>query len=121
MWLTLTCLRVLMPCGAIAERGVDCFDVQVIGDFPEAEARVFLEKPWGASISDTDWAQVFGVRVHACVKGPAPALLPIRFLSGMEGAAATASPHVQLCGGKAGRLCTAVKHFRTFKGWTGGG
>ncbi len=87
MWLPLTCVRVLMPCGAIAELGVDFFEVQVVGDFPEAEARLFLEKTLGASISDADWAEIFGVRVHACVKGPVPALLPIRFLSGMEGAA----------------------------------
>lgn len=121
MWPPLTCVRVLMPCGAIAELGVDFFEVQVVGDFPEAEARLFLEKTLGASISDADWAEIFGVRVHACVRGPVPALLPIRFLSGMEGAAIPASPHVQVCGGNAGRLCTAVKHFRTFKSWTGGG
>ena len=60
------------PCGAIAGLGVDFFDVQVIGDFPAAEARLFLERTMGARISDAEWAEIFGGSVHACVKRSVP-------------------------------------------------
>ena len=40
----------------------------MIGDFPEAEARLYLEQMLGASITGAEWAQVFEVCVHACIR-----------------------------------------------------
>ncbi len=54
--------------GATAELGSESFEPQVIGDFPEAEARLYLEQTLGASITDAKWAEVFEVCVHACIK-----------------------------------------------------
>ena len=54
-------------------------------------------------------------------KGLFPSLLPIRFLSETKGAAALALTHVQVCGGNAGRLRSAVQHFLPLKDWTRGG
>ena len=54
--------------GATAELGDPFFEAQVIGDFPEAEARLYLEQTLGASITDANWAEIFEVCVHACMK-----------------------------------------------------
>ena len=75
-WLTPTLLRTLML-GATAELDGPFFETQVVGDFPEPEARLYLEHTLGASITDAEWAEIFEVRVHACVQGSSPALLPV--------------------------------------------
>ena len=41
----------------------------MIGDFPKAEARLYLEHNMGASITDAEWAKVFDVRIDACTNG----------------------------------------------------
>ena len=121
-WVTLTCLRMLIPCGAIAGLGVDFFEVQVIGDFPEAEARLFLEQVMGATITEAEWAEIFGVSFHACVRRPVPLLCCLSgHLKRDEGGCHLALSHVQVCGGNAGRLRSAVQHFSTLKDWTRGG
>lgn len=50
---------------APAELGSKVFKTQVIGDFPEAEARLYLEQNMGASTTDAEWAHIFEVRLHA--------------------------------------------------------
>ena len=40
----------------------------MIEDFPQAEARLYLEHNMGASITDAEWAEIFEVRVQACTK-----------------------------------------------------
>eukprot|EP00891_Asterochloris_glomerata_P004997 jgi/Astpho2/4997/Aster-05935 len=37
------------------------FETQVVGDFPEPEARLFLEHVLGASVTDAEWAEIFEV------------------------------------------------------------
>ena len=50
--------------GATAELGSQCFETQVIGNFPEAEARLYLEQSLRASVTDAEWAAIFEVRVQ---------------------------------------------------------
>ena len=52
------------PLGATAELGSQSFEAQVIGDFPEAEARLYLEQDLGANITDAEWAAIFEVCVQ---------------------------------------------------------
>ena len=54
---------------ANAELGSQAFEIQVIGNLPEAEARLYLEQTMGTSVTDAEWAATFEVRVHACVEG----------------------------------------------------
>lgn len=42
---------------------------QVIGDFPEGEARLFLEQALGATITDAEWADIFEASVQIYMKG----------------------------------------------------
>ena len=48
----------LTPYDVIAELGSKFFRAQAIGDFPEAEARLFLEQALGATITDAEWADI---------------------------------------------------------------
>ena len=54
--------------GATAELASEPIEPQVIGDFPEAEARICLKQNMGASTTDAEWAAIFEVRVHAGIK-----------------------------------------------------
>ena len=80
----------------------------MIGDFPEAEARLFLEQTLGANITDAEWAEIFGVSFHARVRVLFSALSPVRFVRGVDRAAALAFTYVQVCGGNAGRLAVLL-------------
>ena len=63
--------------GATAELDGPFFETQVVGDFPEPEARLYLEHTLGASVTDAEWAEIFEVCVHACIKQSFPALSPV--------------------------------------------
>eukprot|EP00891_Asterochloris_glomerata_P008540 jgi/Astpho2/8540/Aster-05574 len=41
------------------------FETQVVGDFREPEARLYLEHTLGASVTDAEWAEIFGRCVEA--------------------------------------------------------
>ena len=118
----------LTPYGVIAELGSKFFRVQVIGDFPEAEARLFLEQALGATIAGAEWADIFEASVQTRIKGPfpaLPALSPVCFLEEVEcmhgrAAAALASTPMQVCGGNAGDLLSVVQDFKVLKNWTSG-
>ena len=118
--------HVLTPYGVIAELGSKFFRVQVIGDFPEAEARLFLEQALGAIITGAEWADIYEASVQTCIKGPfpaLPALSPVCFqVECMHGraAAALASTPMQVCGGNAGDLLSAVQDFKVLKDWASG-
>ena len=62
----------LTPYDVIADLGSEVFRAQVIGDFPEAEARLFLEQALVATITDAEWADIFEASVQTYMKGSIP-------------------------------------------------
>ena len=70
--------------GAIAELDDPFFETQVVGDFREPEARLYLEHTLGASVTDAEWAEIVGRCIHACIRQSFPALSPV-YSDAMEG------------------------------------
>ena len=102
------------------------FKTQVIGDFPEAEARLYLEQNMGASTTDAEWAQIFEVRLQAYDKVSFCSVACFTLNSGrgmprQRSLVALPCGHVQVCGGNAGDLLRAIGQYAVFKDWTRGG
>ena len=113
----------LTPYDVIAELGSKFFRAQVIGDFPEAEARLFLQQALGATIINAEWADIFEAslqryeRVHSllcCLFG-----FQVKCMH-EQTAAALAPTCVQICGGNAGDLLSAAESFKELQDWTSG-
>ena len=114
----------LTPYSVIAELGSKFFRVQVIGDFPEAEARLFLEQALGATITGAEWADIFEASIRTCIKGPFPALPALSLVclpGGVHAWTGGCCCSMQVCGGNAGDLLSAVQDFKVLKDWTSGG